>query len=213
MIVSQFPSGTRPINLTPRGARPLSRTILVLTAVSSMNTSRAGSSMPCSRIQRRRARATSARSRSAACRLFFEGDVVSTEKPRKRTLAGSNAPLAQFRNRLHQSQVRMARNHSQDPRRTLLQRRYASSARLRRRAPALAPALQPLDRRTHAHLETLRRLMPRCAHFHGFDHPFPQVTRIGLWHRPPRKGESMPKDSLIHNPLGTPSIQIGREPL
>src|SRR3954467_7285441 len=34
-------------------------------------------SMPCSRIQRRRACATSARCRSAACRLFFKGDVVS----------------------------------------------------------------------------------------------------------------------------------------
>ena len=43
----------------------------VLTAVSSINTNRAGSSMPCSRIQRRRARATSARCRSAACRLFL----------------------------------------------------------------------------------------------------------------------------------------------
>src|SRR6476661_7661854 len=45
---------------------------VVLTAVSSINTNRAGSSMPCSRIQRRRARATSARCRSAACRLFFK---------------------------------------------------------------------------------------------------------------------------------------------
>ena len=56
---------------SPRGQRPLSRTILVLAAVSSTKTSRAGSNMPCSRIQRRRARATSARSCSAARRLFF----------------------------------------------------------------------------------------------------------------------------------------------
>jgi len=54
--------------------------MLVLTAVSSINNSRAGSSMPCSRIQRRCARATSARCRSAACRLFFTGDVVPTKK-------------------------------------------------------------------------------------------------------------------------------------
>jgi hypothetical protein len=39
--------------------------------VSSKNTSRAGSSNPCARIQRRRARGTSARSRCAACRLFL----------------------------------------------------------------------------------------------------------------------------------------------
>src|SRR5580693_3169939 len=37
-----------------------------------MNTNRAGSNMPCSRIQRRRARATSARFRSAAYRVFLK---------------------------------------------------------------------------------------------------------------------------------------------
>src|SRR5712691_7159629 len=185
VTVFHSPSGTRPINLTPRAVRPLSRTILVLTAVSSMNTSRAGSSMPCSRIQRRRARTTSARSRSAACRLFFEGDAVAAEKPRKRTLAGSNAPPAQLRNRLHQREVRMCCNHSQYPRRALLQRRNASSAWLRRGAPALVPALQPSDRRTRTDLETLARLAPRRPCLHGFDHTFPQITRIGLRHRPP----------------------------
>src|SRR6202023_1035984 len=66
VIVCHAPSGTAPITRAPRGARPLSRTILVVTADSSINTSRAGSSMPCSRIQRRRARATSARCCSAA---------------------------------------------------------------------------------------------------------------------------------------------------
>src|ERR1700722_19974051 len=96
-----------------RGARPLSRTMLVLTAVSSRNTSRAGSSKPCSRIQRRRARATSARSRSAACRLFFEGNVVPVEKTPQRTAAGSYPPLTQFRNRLHQGQVRLLRDQRQ----------------------------------------------------------------------------------------------------
>src|ERR1700726_3806535 len=126
VIVFHSPSGTRPINRTPRGARPRSRTKLVLTAVSSINTNRAGSSMPCSRIQRRRARATSARSRSAACRLFFEGDAVADEKPRKRTLAGSNAAPAQYRNRFHQRQIRVFGNDNQYPRRALLQGRNAA---------------------------------------------------------------------------------------
>jgi len=36
--------------------------------------------MPCSLIQRRRARATSARSCSAARRLFFEADLVSPKE-------------------------------------------------------------------------------------------------------------------------------------
>src|SRR5437899_2115959 len=187
VIVSHVPSGTVPITLVPRGARPLSRTILVLTAVSSINTSRAGSSMPCSRIQRRRARATSARCRSAACRLFFEGDAVSVEKTPERAAAGSNPPPAQLCNGLHQSQVRLFGNQSQYLRRKLFQRRNAASARLRRGAPALVPALQPSDRRARADLETLARLAPRRPCLHGFDHAFPQVTRIGLRHRPPPK--------------------------
>src|SRR6266568_465211 len=183
VIVSHAPSGTAPITLTPRGARPLSRTMLVLTAVSSIKTSRAGSSMPCSRIQRRRARATSARCRSAACRLFFKGDVVAVEKTPERAATGFDPPLAQLCNRLYQSQIRPFSNQSQDLGRELFQRRNASAARLRRGAPPVAPALQPLYRRAHAHLETFGRLASRCARLHGFDNAFPYVTRIGLRHR------------------------------
>src|SRR5208282_2221231 len=153
VIVCHVPSGTVPITLTPQGARPLSRTMFVLTAVSSINTSRAGSNMPCSRIQRRRARATSARCRSAACRLFFNGDVVPVEKPPERAAAGFNPPLAQFCNRLYQGQVVLFGNQSQNLGRELFQRRNASAARLRRGAAPLAPALQPLDRRARTHRE------------------------------------------------------------
>src|SRR5690348_4908988 len=113
VIVFHSPSGIRPITRSPRAARPESRAILVLTAVSSINTSRAGSSMPCSRIQRRRARATSVRSRSAACRLFFEGDAVPPKKPRKSTLAGSDPPLQKFRKRLLQGQIRSEEHTSE----------------------------------------------------------------------------------------------------
>ena len=111
VIVCQVPSGTRPITLIPRGARPLSRTMLVVTAVSSRNTSLAGSSSPCSRIQRRRARATSARSRSAACRLFFKGDVVPVKKARQRAAAGSNATPSELFSSFFQGQVRLVHNH------------------------------------------------------------------------------------------------------
>src|SRR5437763_8633045 len=152
VIVSHIPSGTLPITRSPRGARPLSRTRLVLTAVSSINTSRAGSSMPCSRIQRRRARATSARCRSAACRLFFKGDVVSVEKPPERTAAAFDPPLAQRCNRLDQGQVRLFGTQSQDLGDGRVERRNASAAQLRRGAPPLAPALQALSRRAHARL-------------------------------------------------------------
>src|SRR5499427_267638 len=212
VIIFHSPQGARPINSMPRGPRPQSRTILVVTAVSSINTSRAGSSMPCSRIQRRRARATSARCCSAARRLFFfEGDVVSLEKSRGRALAGSNPPLAQFSNGLLQGQVRLFGNESQYLFRMPFQRRNASSTGFRRATPALVPAPQPSHRRTRVNTETFRRLPPRCSCFHSLDHAPPQVSRIRLWHRPPLKGESMPEQSLTSNALGIPPIQIGRE--
>jgi hypothetical protein len=44
VVIFQCPCGTRPTSRLPRGARPRVRTILVLVPVSSMNTSRAGSS-------------------------------------------------------------------------------------------------------------------------------------------------------------------------
>jgi hypothetical protein len=208
-----FQAERLPITLTPLGARPLSRAELVLTAVSSMNTSRAGSSIPCSRIQRRRASATSARCRSAACRLFFKGDVVSVEKTPERAAAGSNPPLAQLRNRLYQGQVWLLRNQSQDLGRELFQRRNASATRFRRGTSRLAPALQPLYRRGHAHLETFGRLAPRRPRLDSLDHAFPQITRIGLRHRSPPLRRINAQRIPHPNRLGIPPIQIGREPL
>src|SRR5262249_39787548 len=129
------------------------------------------SSMPCSRFQRRRARATSAHSRSAACTLFFEGDAMSPKKPRKSALAGSDPPLQQFRYALLQGQIGLLSDQSQYYRRILFHRRDASSARLRRGAPDLVPALQPFDPRTRTDPETLRSLTPRRPLvLDGFNH-------------------------------------------
>jgi hypothetical protein len=172
VIVFQVPSGTRPITLIPRGARPLSRTMLVVTAVSSRNTSLAGSSRPCSRIQRRRARATSARSRSAACRLFFKGEVVPVKKTRERAAACSNPTSSELRSSLFQGQVRLLRNHRQNIFRPPFQWRNAATAWLRCGAPTLIPALHPLDYRTHTDAKMVGGLMPRCACFNHLDNAF-----------------------------------------
>src|SRR5262245_37742909 len=105
VVVFQCPCGTRPIRRSPRGQRPFSRTIFVLAAVSSTNTKWAGSNMRRSRIQRRRARATSARSCSAARRLFFESNVVTLKEPPYRGAATANFVFAHRRNYLVQRQV------------------------------------------------------------------------------------------------------------
>ena len=213
VIVSQLPNGTRPITLTPRGARPLSRTMLVVTAVSSRNTSLAGSSSPCSRIQRRRARATSARSRSAACRLFFKGDVVPVKKARERAAAGSNAIASELCSSFLQSQVRLLRNHCHYAFRLPFQGRSATPARLRRGAPTLIPALHPLDDRAHSNSKMLGGFMPRCAGFNHVDNALTQVTGARLWHRHPPRSRINAETITHSSPFGNPQIQIGREPL
>src|SRR5712672_4194106 len=77
-----------------------------------MNTSRAGSNMPCSRIQRRRARATSARFCSAAYRVFFEADVAASEEPPHRAAAACDPAFAHRRDDLVQRQVRLVGNQT-----------------------------------------------------------------------------------------------------
>jgi hypothetical protein len=214
VIVFQDWCGTRPTTSTPRALRPRSRTILVLSAVSSMNTSRAGSSSPCSRIQRRRARATSARCCSAARKTFFERDVVSLEKPGDCTLARSNAPLPQFGNGFFQGQIRPFGNQAQYLLGMLFQRRGAAPARLRFATPAVLPAPNPSHGGTRVYLEQIGRLAARSPRLNRPDHTFAQVSRIGLRHRQlPQRSESMPEESLSHRLLGIPPIQIGREAL
>ena len=110
---------------------------------------------------------------------------MAIEKTPERATAGSNPSLAQLCDGLYQSQVRLLGNQIEYLLRKLFQRRNASSTRLRRSALAFVPALQPLYRRTHAHLETFSRLAPRRTTFNSFDDAFTQITRIGPRHRPP----------------------------
>ena len=98
------------------------------TQVSSMKTSRAGSNRPCSRIQCRRARATSARCCSAARRLFFEADVVTVQKTPERAAAARHSLLVQGRDELFERPIRPLADQREDPVRVVLQRRSAAAA-------------------------------------------------------------------------------------
>src|SRR4029077_5199169 len=113
--------GKRPPNPPPRTPRPCSRIILVLADVSSMNTSRAASNMPCSRIQRRRARATSARCCSAALRVFFKRDLVALKEAPHRGATTRKLALAHRTDHLVQRQIRLPLNQRQQKGRVLLQ--------------------------------------------------------------------------------------------
>src|ERR1700676_4824009 len=113
VLVLQCPCVTWSVNGVPHRHLPRSRTMAVLVEVSSINTSRAGSNMPCPRIQSRRARTTSARCCSAARRLFFEADIVPIEEPPHRAAAARDPALAHYRNDLIQRQIRLLGNQPQ----------------------------------------------------------------------------------------------------
>src|SRR5262252_8059799 len=202
VIIFHSPQGARPINSMPRGPRPQSRTILVVTAVSSINTSRAGSNIPCSSIQRRRAFATSARCCSCARRFFFfEGDAVALEEPCDRTLAGSYPALAQFGDGLLQGPVGLFSHQRQNLLRVSFQRRKAPSARLRLTTLGLVPTLQPPHSGARVNVKNLGSLPPRRSRLNRIYHAPPQVSRMGPWHHQPPKGENQcakTRSSLTH---------------
>src|SRR6202795_1450730 len=119
--------------------------MLVFTEVSSMKTRLDESSRPCCRIQRRRARATSARSCSAARRLFFDADAVALQKPPQCAAAATKPLLAQGRDELVERPVRLFADQSQDLVRAALERRLAPATRLWPASALLLPRLKPLD--------------------------------------------------------------------
>src|SRR6516162_1003811 len=209
VTVSQRPMGTSANSRSPRGFHPFRRTILVVIAVSSMNTRRVVSSQPCSRIQRRRARATSARFRSAARRLFFEGDAVASEEARKRAAASGDTAPMQCRNDLIQRKVPLLPDHGEDLLRVFLQRGSAPATRYWFAAPVFAKALHPTDRRTGADLEFFGRLASRSSSFDKMNYAHSQLTRVRSAHCPAlRRINAL--ESLLRGPLGIP-IHSGRD--
>ena len=88
-----------------------------------MNTSRAGSNMPCSRIRRRRSRAASARFCSAAYKLFFKADVVPFVEPPDRCATPCDAGSRHSRNDLIQRHIRLLDGQSEQKLTMFIKRR------------------------------------------------------------------------------------------
>src|SRR5215471_15195018 len=175
VTVSQCPMGASATRRSPQGLQPFRRTMLVVIAVSSINTRRVVSSQPCSRIQRRRARATSARLRSSARRLFFERDVMASEESRQCAAARRDTPLTQNRNELIQRQVPLLADHGEDLLRIFLQRGRAPSTGHRFARSVFAKALHPADRGTRADLKVFGSLTSGGPCFYKLNHASSQV--------------------------------------
>src|SRR5215472_14776118 len=178
VTVSQCPMGASATRRSPRGPQPFRRTILVVIAVSSIKTRRVVSSQPCSRIQRRRARATSARLRSSARRLFFKRDAMASEETRQCAAACRDTSLTQYRNELIQRKVPLLADKVENLLRILLQRRRAPTTGHRLERPIFVKTLQPADRGTRADLEVFGSITSRSPCFHELNHAYSQVSRI-----------------------------------
>src|ERR1700730_2469545 len=176
VIVFQWPHGTRPTTRWPRLARPRNRAMLVVVPVSSRKTSRAGSRSGCSACQAARASATSGRSCSLACTIFFEADALGGEEPPHRPVADMDAPVGQLGADLFQRQIWNRRDPRQQPSPLALQPRAVIAAhRFGDKPAALAPNPNPSDDRGDPHPKYRGRAPPRQATFNRPNNTLAQI--------------------------------------
>jgi hypothetical protein len=185
--------------------------MLVLTAVSSMKTRRVESSSPRSRIQRRRARATSARSCSDACRTFFERDAVTLQKSKQRRAAAGYLPLVHRRDNLVERPITLLLDKADNLLGMVFQRRAAAAVGLAVVSPLVPPRLMPPHRRADADIKAFRRLVPCRSLVNRFHHTFAQIRRIRSCHGSPKAGS--PGKTLPFRPFWESPSQIERKPL
>src|SRR5262245_30431308 len=152
-----------------------------------MKTRRGACSLRCSAFSAARSAATSGRSCSAACSVFFEGDAVTVEEAPDRADAGLLLSLrAQPRADLLKRQVRFRGDQIDQPLPVHLQRRAAvTGAGLGIYASCRPPAIHPADRRRRADAENARGLACALAGLDDLDRSHPKVLRVSLRHRLP----------------------------
>src|SRR5229473_2353297 len=203
--VFQWPCGTLATSRSPRGERPEWRTILVVTDVSSIKTRRFARKDDCSAFSSARAAATSGRSCSAACSVFFEADAVTLVEAPHRAGCGFQLLVgAKPRANLIERQIGLRRNEIEQPLAMLLKRRAGvAGPGLGFDAAGRRPAIDPADRSRGADVEQTPRLACALAGLHDRDCPYAQILRVSLRHRPPRRCRRR-KQNLICAPQGIP---------
>src|SRR6516225_10788795 len=121
-------------------------------AVSSMNTSLLGSSLGCILNHALRAAATSGRSCSAACRLFFKSEAQMAKEAENRGLADSHILVRQSSLELSQRDVRPCAEPSRNPIPVPFQSiTFVTTKLLGTDAPAVSATCEKSAYRTDAH--------------------------------------------------------------
>src|SRR5204863_7219754 len=144
-----------------------------------MNTRRGASRRGCSALSSARAAATSGRSCSVACSVFFEGDLMTLVEAPHRARCGFLLLLgAKAHADLIERQVGLRRNKIEQPLAMLLQLRAGvTGAGLGFDASRRRPAVDPADRGRGADVEQTPRLPCALAGLHDRDRPHTQIVR------------------------------------
>src|ERR1700678_4130276 len=175
-----------------------------------MNTRRRALSDGCSAFHSARAAATSGRFCSAACRVFFEGDIVTLIESPDRAPPGLELLFADKpRADLVERQVGLRSDEVEQPPLMRLERRAAmAGARLRRDASRVRPAFEPADRSRNANIEQTCRFSPALACLDHTDHPSPKIVRVSLRHRAPATIDAEPESDLRPRRKPPPSLRF-----
>ena len=155
----------------------------MVAAVSSMKTSCFGSRVFCSLRKALRAAATSGRSCSAACRLFFKGQVDVVEEPRNPRLAHLHLFSRQANLKLRKRTIRLLRYKFLNPTCIWLKRESLVPAELVWADTArFALTLDESANSTQSHVVQLRDFHTAMTGFDCRNHTFAQIVRIRLPH-------------------------------
>src|SRR5579875_2686459 len=182
--VRQRPWGALASSRWPRGERPWVRVMLVLAQVSSMKTRREGSSRPWYFFHCARRRATSGRSCSLACRLFFEADALVLEEVPDREVAHLNPTRGELSAERPQGNIRLLCDTGQKPGALPRRRKRPPASHLvGRRAPGRAETLRPFHDAGNADLERRRHRPAALTRRNCRNYPLTQIKRICSGHR------------------------------
>src|SRR5450631_836490 len=159
-----------------------------VTDVSSINTSRRACKDDCSAFSAARAAATSGRSCSAACSVFFERDAVPLVKSPNRGSAdlqsfGRSEPCAD----LIECQIGFSGHQIEQPLLMRFERRATvSGAGLGCDATGCMPAIHPADSGRGRKIKQARGFSAALAALNQSHHAISQICRIALGHDRPR---------------------------
>src|SRR3974390_1782977 len=157
--------------------------MLVETLVSSINARRLGSSLICILNHALRAAATSGRSCSAACRLFFKGKVEMTKEAEDGSLTDHHVALRQASLQFGQGEIGLSVHPLLDLTPVRLQCvPFIAAKFLRANAPRPSPSREKSTDTTDAYAAQIGSFLVRMTRLNCLNDAASQVIRIRLPH-------------------------------